>query len=181
MFRGGRTEHRIPAQQQAVDVRCNFLRDLDSILTDRFPATDDRLEGQLVYLQNYGLTKLQRPTLQQATGLDFYKARFFTGYRKFSTIDVVIGLNVSNNQIGLLTNPVFSDKYSDLLPYLEKIQEADINQQLINDIIELYKDAGTIITEIDTNNNLYQIWFGDGKWRMLKIGKSPSLTIKNYT
>ena len=154
------------------------MRDLDSILRDKFPSTEERIEGCLVYLTSYGLTKLSYPILQELLGLEFCKARFSTGYRKFSIIDVIIGFQTVNKYIGLLTNPLFSDKYSDLPGFIESVPEADISQQLINEIIELYKEVGATITEIDKKDSLYQIWLGGHKWRLLKIGKSRHLTIK---
>ena len=154
------------------------MTELQTILTTRFAATKERIEGHLIYLKNYGLIKLNQPKLGQKTNLDFYRAKFFTGYRKFSTIDIIIGVSADNRDIYLLTNPLFSDQYSNLIGPLEKIQKQDIDQQLINEIIELYKEVGTNITPVDPKNNLYQIWFGRDKWRMMKINHDVTLTIE---
>ena len=174
------SEHifQILLHRQAVTVRCNFMTDLELILINKFAATEERLEGHLIYLKNYGLTKLNQPRLGQKTNLDFYRAKFFTGYRKFSKIDIVIGVSADNKEIFLLTNPLFSDKYSNLIEQFKKIQKQDISQQLINEIIELYKEVGTCITIIDAKKNLYQIWFGRNKWRTMKIDHDITLTIK---
>lgn len=158
-------------------VRCNFMTELDLILVNRFPSTEERIEGRLVYLIKYGLTKIDVANLELKTSLAFYKAKFFTGYRKFTIIDVIIGVN-HEGQIFLLTNPLFSDKYSDLITQFGNIYQKDIDQCLINEIIELYKIVGTNITEIDPKANLYQIWFGNTKWRKMKIDITGRLTIK---
>lgn len=158
-------------------ISCNFMKELDLILANRFSSTEERIEDRLVYLIKYGLTKINVANLEQKARLTFYKAKFFTGYRKFSIIDVIIGAN-HEGQIFLLTNPLFSVKYSDLITQFENIYQKDIDQCLINEIIELYKIVGTNITEIDATTNLYQIWFGNTKWRKMKIDIADRLTIK---
>ncbi len=151
------------------------MTDINSLLIEKYPFSDERIEGRLVYLNNYGVTRFASPLLEERTKISFFNAKFSTGYRKFRTIDVIIGLRGSD-ELFTLTNPVFSDKYSNLPTELEKISASDINNSLIFEIVELYKLAGSKITVID--NNKFQIWFGEDKWRIMSFDTSGTLRIK---
>lgn len=151
------------------------MTDIQTLLKNKFPKTEDRIEGHLVFLEQYGIHKLDKPFLHDITHLDFYKVRFFTGYRKCRVIDTVVGFSM-DNRVFLLTNPIFSDRYSSLIQQFENIESTWINQSLISEIIELYRETGVKITEI--SNGQYQIWFGENKWRALNFEINGTLKIK---
>lgn len=151
------------------------MMDINSLLVQKYPTTNERIEGQLVYLENFGVTEFPSPLIEDRTDISIFTTKFSTGYRKFSTIDVVIGTR-EPDEIFVLTNPIFSDEYSTLTTALEKIGSRDIDQRLINEIVELYKLTGTKITEIETNK--FQIWFGDNKWRVMQFEIKGTLKIK---
>lgn len=151
------------------------MTDLETLLTIKFPRTNEYIEGQLVFLDQYGVDRIRKTNLENATHLTFYKAKFFTGYKKFTITDIVIGIS-GDNSIYLLTNPLFSDKYSDIVTQLERINTRLVNHRLISEIIDLYKVTGSSITEI--SNDKYQIWYGDNKWRVMEFENSITLKIK---
>jgi hypothetical protein len=150
------------------------MKDINSLLLKKYQTADERIEGRLVYLENFGVAGFASPLIAEKTNISFFTAKFSTGYRKFHTIDVVIGAR-GLDELFVLTNPVFSDKYSNLTMELEKIEAKDIEQPLINEIAELYKLAGTKITEIE--NNKFQIWSGDNKWRIMEFETNATLKI----
>lgn len=152
------------------------MNTVSHILSDNYPSTPERIEGQLVYLEKYGVNKLDTSVINHVMKLDFHKARFFTGYRKFTIIDVVIG--ICDENLFLLTNPVFSDRDSNLIEEFEKINANQINAALIAEIIILYQTTGANITPIDIPHNKYQIWFGDKKWRTMKFHMHKTLKIE---
>lgn len=118
------------------------MKNIDSILKELYPATEKCIIGQLVYLEEPGLTKLALPALEQKTQLEFYKATFLTGYLKFTTIDVVAGFSAASGKVYLLANPLFSDKYSDLIEQIENIEMKGTDVALISEIIQLYACTG---------------------------------------
>ena len=153
--------------------------DVKSILSSNYPDTIEKIEGKLVFLPNQDVDALHYPILSKALNLNFFKARFSTGYRKFRNIDVVVGVTGnSTGSVYLLTNPlIFSERYSDLIDQLEKITKEDITADLLNEIIALYKETGVHITPFRLNSHKYQIWFGENKWRILKFEFQQTLKI----
>ena len=132
-------------------------------------------EGQLIYKEEYGIEILDFPSIEEQIKLNFFKGKFSTGYRKFSVIDVVIAKSQLND-IFLMTNPVFSDRYSSLTKVLEEIKEQEITPDLIQQIVELIRITGVKITAISDKE--YQIWFGDDKWRLLEFKTNRTLKIE---
>lgn len=153
----------------------NIMTDPRTILTTKFPKTEERAEGRLAFLEQDGLEKIEKPILQHITKLDFYKAKFFTGYRSAPFAYMIIGVN-TDNELFLLANPVFSDKYSDLVKQFEKIKPTLADHPLTTEIVDLYKETGAKITQI--GNYQYQIWFGQIKWRILDFEINGTLRIK---
>jgi len=151
------------------------MKDINLLLVETYPTADERIEGRLVYLEKYGVTRFTSPLLEEKSNLSFFTTKFSTGYRKFVTIDAVIGAR-GLDELFVLTNPIFSEDYSNLVMELEKIETKDIDQPLINEIIELYKLTGTKITEIE--NSKFQIWFGDSKWRIMEFETKRNLKIE---
>lgn len=151
----------------------NFLED---ILTEKFPEKEESFEGDLVFLKHHKITKLEKPLLFKHTALNFYKAKFSTGYRKFKLIDVIIGF--SDKEVYILTNPIFSNKYSNLIQRLEEIKALNSDDSIINEIVDLYKQTGTVITELSKKK--HQIWFGNNKWRILEFKIDDTLQINCY-
>jgi len=151
------------------------MTDIQAILTSKFPNTEGHVVGQLVFLTQQEIIRLDSPRLQAITELNFYKTKFFTGYRKFTNIDTVVGLS-KDNEVFLLTNPLFSDKYSDLIKIFENVKSAHIDKGFISDLVEMYRATGAKITEIGIYK--YQIWFGDNKWRILDFEINGTLKIK---
>jgi hypothetical protein len=151
------------------------MTDIQTILTSKFPKTEELVEGRLVFLDQHEIIRLDSPRLQAITKLDFYKTKFFTGYRKFTIIDTVVGLS-NDNEVFLLTNPLFSDKYSDLIKIFENVKSAHVDKGFISDLIDMYRATGAKITEIGADK--YQIWFGHNKWRILNFEINGTLKIK---
>jgi hypothetical protein len=151
------------------------MTDIQTILTTKFPKTDERIEGHLVFLDQYGVDRIRKTNLENVTSLDFYKAKFYTGHRKFTIIETIIGLSGDSN-VFLLTNPLFSDKHSDIVNQLERIDSMYVTQSVILEIIDLYKETGASITEI--GNDKYQIWHGENKWRIMEFENNRTLKIK---
>jgi hypothetical protein len=162
--------------RQAPTVRCNFMTDIQIILKSKFPKTEERVEGRLVFLDQHEIIRLDSPRLQAITKLDFYKTKFFTGYRKFTIIDTVVGLS-NDNEVFILTNPLFSDKYSDLIKIFENVKSAHVDKGFISDLVDMYRATGAKITDIGADK--YQIWFGDNKWRILDFEINGTLKIKS--
>ena len=151
------------------------MTDIQTILKNKFPKTEERVEGRLVFLDQHEIIRLDSPRLQAITKLDFYKTKFFTGYRKFTIIDTVVGLS-NDNEVFLLTNPLFSDKYSDLIKIFENVKSANVDKGFISDLVDMYRATGAKITDIGADK--YQIWFGDNKWRILDFEINGTLKIK---
>lgn len=151
------------------------MTDIQTILKNKFPKTEERVEGQLVFLDQQEIIRLDSPRLQAITNLDFYKTKFFTGYRKFTIIDAVVGL-LNDNEIFILTNPLFSDKHSDLIKVFENVKSTNVDKDLISDLVDMYRETGANITDIGAYK--YQIWFGDNKWRILDFEINGTLKIK---
>ncbi|QZK89300.1 hypothetical protein K5V07_01850 [Flavobacterium sp. CHNK8] len=151
------------------------MTDIQTILTSKFPKTEERVEGRLVFLDQHEIIRLDSPRLQAITKLDFYKTKFFTGYRKFTIIDTVVGLS-NDNEVFLLTNPLFSDKYSDLIKIFENVKSAHVDKGFVSDLVDMYRATGAKITEIGADK--YQIWFSDNKWRILDFEINGTLKIK---
>ncbi|GAO45378.1 hypothetical protein [Flavihumibacter petaseus] len=148
---------------------------LASILSEKFPWTGERIEGQLAFQKKFEIVKLDCPELQKFTGLAFYKAKFSTGYRKFSIIDIVIGVT-EIEEVYLLINPLFADSYSTLLKPLEEIKSSDAGPSLISEIVFLFKETGAVISKIDGNR--YQLWFGNEKWRVMIFALKENLVLR---
>jgi len=151
------------------------MTDIQIILASKFPKTEERVEGRLVFLEKYEIIKLDSPRLQTITELDFYKTKFFTGYHKFTIIDIVVGLS-KDNEVFLLTNPIFTEKYSDLNNIFEEVKSVQVDERLISELVDVYRATGAKITEISANK--YQIWFGNNKWRILDFEINETLKIK---
>lgn len=120
---------------------------------NKFPKTEERIEGRLVFLDQHGIIELDRPLLQKRTGLKFYRVKFFTGYRKFTVIDAVVGLS-GDNEVFLLINPIFSDRYYNIIKLFERIQAVDVDQSVISEVVSLYKETGANVTEIGNLNSM---------------------------
>ena len=58
------------------------MKEIHNILTSKFPKTVDRIEGRLVFLDQHEINKVISPKLEALCKLDFYQAKFFTGYHK---------------------------------------------------------------------------------------------------
>lgn len=151
------------------------MTDIKDILRSRFPKTEERIEGQLVFLEQYEIVKLGFLKIQEITKLDFYKIKFFTGYRKFTITDIVVGLS-GNQEIFLLANPIFSSKYSNLIKIIEQVEPKEVGEAFISDVVSMYRETGVTITDIDAHN--FQVWFGDDRWRILSFEINGGLTIK---
>ena len=151
------------------------MEDIRSLLLCNYPTTSERIEGKLVYLDSYGINSLHFPSLSGVMNLQFFKAKFFTGYRKFTKVDVIVG--VAGKQTYLLLNPVFSNGYSSLVEHLEQIDSNYINGNVLGEIVTMYKETGVDITPIGRGNKTYQIWFGKAKWRMLRFETHKTLKI----
>lgn len=152
------------------------MTEIHNILTSKFPKTVDRIEGRLVFLDQHEINKVISHKLEALCKLDFYQAKFFTGYHKFTIIDVIVGCS-KDNEVFLLTNPLFSERYSNLIPVLENINAEQVNQEVITEIVECYKRTGAKITAINEHN--FQIWFGESAWHILSFEFNQNLKIKS--
>src|SRR5215203_3164243 len=113
------------------------MEDINLILANKYPKTKELKEDQFVYLEDYGITKLDYPSLEEKTKLVFYKTKFFIQKPLNQYLDVVIGLS-PDNQVYLVINPMLSNKYSNLVNKLEEIKNSDVSNNLLAEIISMF-------------------------------------------
>jgi len=148
---------------------------LKDILIRKFPKPNERIDGQLIFLDQYEIVKLDCKALHDALKLHFFKAKFLIRYGANMHIDIVCGIS-NDDEIFLLMNPLISDRYSNLVNKFEDIRSEYVNQTLLADIIDVYKETGANITKL--NDKKYQIWYGDHKWRVLDFEVNDTLKIR---